>query len=78
MYGWNAARLARLESEGTVDLSLAWRFSEHLGLKFQVGNLTNESLRAYSDNKRNRLANQDNGGYQLFGRRFALEATYTF
>ncbi|MBN6104733.1 TonB-dependent receptor [Xanthomonas sp. CFBP 8703] len=78
VYGWNAARLARLESEGTVDLSLAWRFSEHLGLKFQVGNLTNEPLRAYSDNKRNRLANQDDGGYQLFGRRFALEATYTF
>ncbi|QNH13446.1 TonB-dependent receptor [Xanthomonas sp. SI] len=78
VYGWNAARLARLESEGTVDLSLAWRFSEHLGLKFQVGNLSNEPLRAYSDNKRNRLANQDDGGYQLFGRRFALEATYTF
>ncbi|MDY4338604.1 TonB-dependent receptor [Xanthomonas sp. LF07-6] len=78
VYGWNAARLARLESEGTVDLSLAWRYSEHLGFKFQVGNLTNEPLRAYSDNKRNRLANQDDGGYQLFGRRFALEATYTF
>lgn len=78
VYGWNAARLARLQSEGTVDLSLNWQYSKQLSFRFQAGNLTNEPLRAYTDNKPNRLANQDDGGYQVFGRRYALEASYKF
>ncbi|PPU78168.1 MULTISPECIES: TonB-dependent receptor [Xanthomonas] len=78
VYGWNAARLARLQSEGTVDLSLNWQYSKQLGFRFQASNLTNEPLRAYTDNRPNRLANQDDGGYQLFGRRYQLEATYRF
>lgn len=78
VYGWNAARLARLQSEGTVDLSLAWQHSKQLGFRFQASNLTNEPLRAYTDNTPNRLANQDDGGYQAFGRRYQLEATYKF
>ncbi|WP_372178287.1 TonB-dependent receptor [Xanthomonas axonopodis pv. phyllanthi] len=78
VYGWNAARLARLQSEGTVDLSLNWQYSKQLGFRFQASNLTNEPLRDYTDNKPNRLANQDDGGYQVFGRRYQLEATYKF
>ncbi len=78
VYGWNAARLARLQSEGTVDLSLTWQYSKQLGVRFQASNLTNDPLRAYTDNTPNRLANQDDGGYQVFGRRYQLEATYKF
>ncbi|WP_372360434.1 TonB-dependent receptor [Xanthomonas axonopodis pv. poinsettiicola] len=78
VYGWNAARLARLQSEGTVDLSLNWQYSKQLGFRFQASNLTDEPLRAYTDNRPDRLANQDDGGYQLFGRRYQLEATYRF
>ncbi|AUJ13308.1 TonB-dependent receptor [Xanthomonas oryzae pv. oryzae] len=78
VYGWNAARLARLQSEGTVDLSVTWQYSKQLGFRFQASNLTNEPLRAYTDNTPNRLANQDDGGYQVFGRRYQLEATYKF
>lgn len=78
VYGWNAARLTRLQSEGTVDLSLTWQYSKQLGFRFQASNLTNEPLRAYTDNTPNRLANQDDGGYQVFGRRYQLEATYKF
>ncbi|RBL60475.1 TonB-dependent receptor, partial [Xanthomonas oryzae pv. oryzae] len=78
VYGWNAARLARLQSEGTVDLSLTWQYSKQLGFRFQASNLTNDPLRAYTDNTPNRLANQDDGGYQVFGRRYQLEATYKF
>lgn len=41
VYGWNAARLARLQSEGTVDLSLNWQYSKQLGFRFQAST-TNE------------------------------------
>ncbi|MFT4179533.1 MAG: TonB-dependent receptor [Thermomonas sp.] len=78
IYGWNGSSLNRLESEGSVDLSVGWQVNEHWGLKLQAGNLTNEPMRIYLDNKVNRLANQDDGGYQKFGRRIALEATYKF
>ncbi|WP_434026678.1 TonB-dependent receptor [[Pseudomonas] boreopolis] len=78
VYGWNAARLVRLDSMGTWDASVGWQINDHWGVKLQVSNLTNESMRAYTDNLPYRLANMDDGGYQLFGRRFALEATFKF
>jgi len=79
IYGWNEAALSRLESEGIFDFSAGWQVTDWFGLKFQLGNLTNEKLRAYFDNKPNRLANKDaTGGYQSFGRRYALEATFRF
>jgi len=79
IYGWNESALSRLESEGIFDLSSNWQVNEWLSLKAQLGNLTNEKLRAYFDNKVGRLANKDaTGGYQSFGRRFAVEATVAF
>ncbi|KAF1695739.1 TonB-dependent receptor [Pseudoxanthomonas jiangsuensis] len=78
IYGWNGSHLTRLESEDSIDLSLAWQATERWGFKLQAGNLTDEPMRVYLDNKENRLANQDDGGYQLFGRRVALEATFRF
>jgi TonB-dependent receptor len=79
IYGWNESALSRLESEGIFDLSSYWQVNDVLSLKLQLGNLTNEKLRAYFDNKPNRLANKDaTGGYQAFGRRLALEATVAF
>ncbi|MFM2287340.1 MAG: hypothetical protein RL684_483 [Pseudomonadota bacterium] len=77
IYGWNETALSRLESERILDFSAGWQATESFGLKLQVGNLTNEKLRAYFDNQPNRLANKDaTGGYQAFGRRYALELTY--
>jgi len=79
IYGWNETALSRLDSEGIVDFSCGWQATDDLGLKLQLGNLTNEKLRAYIDNQPNRLANKDGaGGYQSFGRRYALEATVRF
>lgn len=79
IYGWNETALSRLDSEGIVDFSCGWQMTDYLGLKLQLGNLTNEKLRAYIDNQPNRLANKDGaGGYQSFGRRYALEATVRF
>lgn len=78
VYGWNAAQLVRLDSMGTWDASVGWRFDDHWSVKLQASNFTNEAMRAYTDNQPYRLANMNDGGYQLFGRRFALEATFRF
>lgn len=79
IYGWNSQAVSRLESENILDLSASWQMTDILGLKLQVGNLTNEPLRAYFDNKVNRLANKDgSGGYQVYGRRYMLELTARF
>ena len=79
IYGWNASAISRLETESILDASASWQVSDMLGLKLQVNNLTNEPLRAYFDNKINRLANKDaTGGYQVYGRRYMLELVAKF
>ena len=79
IYGWDATNASRLLTEQILDASLGWQATKSLGLRLQVNNLTNEPLRAYYDNKINRLANKDgSGGYQVYGRRYLLEATYKF
>ena len=40
-------------------MSLGWQINNLLGLKFQVGDATNERMRVYTDNKVNRLADRD-------------------
>ncbi|HEY5807445.1 MAG TPA: TonB-dependent receptor, partial [Povalibacter sp.] len=79
IYGWNSQAISRLESEGILDASASWQVNDMFGLKLQVGNLTNEPLRAYFDNKVDRLANKDgSGGYQVYGRRYMLELVAKF
>jgi iron complex outermembrane receptor protein len=75
----SSSALSRLKSEEILDFSTSWQVTDMFGLKLQIGNLTKEKLRAYFDNQPNRLANKDaTGGYQSFGRRYALEATVRF
>ncbi|WDS36183.1 TonB-dependent receptor [Pseudoxanthomonas sp.] len=78
VYGWNAASLVRLDSMGSWDASIGWQFNDHWSVKLQGSNLTNEPMRAYTDNRPYRLANMDDGGYQLYGRRIALDVTFKF
>lgn len=79
IYGWNESAMSRLESEKILDFTSSWQATDFLGFKLQIGNLNNEKLRAYFDNKPNRLANKDaTGGYQSFGRRYSLETTVKF
>jgi TonB-dependent receptor len=74
IYGWNSQAISRLQTENILDASASWQITDRLGMKLQVNNLTNEPLRAYFDNKVNRLANKDgSGGYQIYGRRYLLE-----
>ncbi|HKE96527.1 MAG TPA: TonB-dependent receptor [Povalibacter sp.] len=79
IYGWNSQAISRLGTENILDLSASWQMSDIFGVRFQVGNLTNEPLRAYFDNQINRLANKDgSGGFQVYGRRYMLELTAKF
>lgn len=69
--GWNAGQLFELEPERTLDISASYQWNEHIGLRLQVGNVTNEVSRSSTDNDRNDLAR-----YDVFGRRYLIDISY--
>jgi TonB-dependent receptor len=73
IYGWNGADLQTLESEKTLDFSSSYTFNDHVAVRFQVNNLTNEALRMYRDNDPNRI-----GRYDSYGRRYLVDVTLKF
>jgi outer membrane receptor protein involved in Fe transport len=73
IYGWSGADLQTLESEKTLDFSSSYQINDHIGVRFQVNNLTNEALRMYRDNDPNRI-----GRYDVYGRRYLMDVTVKF
>lgn len=73
IYGWNGADLQTLLSESVVDFSSSYQVSDGVALRFQVNNITDEPLRMYRDNQPDRI-----GRYDVYGRRFLLDATVRF
>jgi TonB-dependent receptor len=73
IYGWSGADLQTLQSEKTLDFSSSYQINDHIGVRFQVNNLTNEALRMYRDNDPNRI-----GRYDVYGRRFLADVTVKF
>ena len=73
IYGWSGADLQTLETEKTLDFSASYTFNDHVAVRFQVNNLTNEELRMYRDNDPNRI-----GRYDVYGRRFLADVTVKF
>lgn len=69
--GWNGGQLFSLDPEKTLDLSASYQWNEHVGLRFQIGNVTNEKSRSSTDNDVNDLAR-----YDTFGRRFLIDLSY--
>lgn len=69
--GWNAGQLFELAPEKTLDLSASYQWNEHVGLRFQIGNVTNEVSRASTENDPNDLAR-----YDVFGRRYLFDISY--
>ena len=69
--GWTASQLFSLAPERTLDVSASYQWNEHIGLRFQIGNVTNEVSRESSDNDPNDLAR-----YDTFGRRYLLDISY--
>jgi TonB-dependent receptor len=73
IYGWTGSDVRTLQPEGIFGLSLAYQFTDRMGLRFQANNLTDERLRIYRDNDPNRL-----GRYDQYGRSYLLDFTYGF
>jgi iron complex outermembrane recepter protein len=73
IYGWSGADLQRLEAESVVDVSTSYRLRSGIELRLQVNNLTDEPLRIYRDNDRNRI-----GRYDEYGRRYLFDVTLKF
>ena len=73
IYGWNGSDLQTLESEKTLDFSSSYNVNDHVTIRFQVNNLTNEALRMYRDNDPNRI-----GRYDSYGRRYLADVTLKF
>jgi TonB-dependent receptor len=73
IYGWSGSDLQTLESEKTLDFSSSYTFNDHVAVRFQVNNLTNEALRMYRDNDPNRI-----GRYDSYGRRYLMDVTVKF
>lgn len=69
--GWTAGQLFSLAPERTLDLSASYQWNENIGLRFQVGNVTNEVSRDSTENDPNDLAR-----YDTFGRRYLFDVSY--
>ena len=68
-----ASQLTRLESEGILDFSTSYSFSQHYMVRLQASNLTNQVSRYYWNNDPNQLAR-----YDAYGRRFQLDFTFKY
>lgn len=73
IYGWTGSDVRTLEPESIFGLSMSYQFTDRFGARFQVNNLTNETLRIYRDNNANRL-----GRFDEYGRYYLLDFSLTF
>jgi TonB-dependent receptor len=71
IYGWNSQELVGLASEKTLDFSTTYQWNEHIGLRFEAHNLTNQIARMYWNNDPNELAR-----YDIYGRSYLFDITY--
>jgi iron complex outermembrane receptor protein len=71
---WVGTTLKKEDAEGILDASMSYQWNEHIGLRLQGRNLTNEPNRFSSDNDIQNLSND--GGYQVFGRSFLFDISY--
>lgn len=73
IYGWNGADLQSLLTERVVDFSSSYQITSGVNVRFQVNNLSDEPLRMYRDSSPDRI-----GRYDVYGRRYLLDVTFTF
>jgi TonB-dependent receptor len=71
---WVGTVLKKEDAEGILDASVSYQWNDHIGLRLQGRNLTNEPNRFTTDNNVENLAND--GGYQVFGRSFLFDISY--
>ncbi len=72
---WVGTTLKQLNAETTFDASLSYQWSDSIAMRFQARNLTNEPGRMTSDNNPQNLSND--GGYQVYGRSFLFDISFS-
>ena len=65
--------LQTLEGAEHLDVTLSYNILENVQVRAELGNLTNEALRAHFDNNPATL-----GRYRQYGRRYSIGLNYTF
>ena len=73
---WVGTTLKMLAEETTLDASVSYTFARQWTVRLQGSNLTNERARFSTDNNPQNLAND--GGYQVYGRSYLLDAGVKF
>jgi iron complex outermembrane recepter protein len=71
---WVGTTLKADDAESILDASMSYQWNDHIGLRLQGRNLTNQVNRYTSDNNFINLSND--GGYQVYGRSFLFDISY--
>lgn len=73
IFGWDATKLTRLESETNLGVSVAYAVTKSIALRVQANNLTNQVARFYYANDPNQIAR-----YEKYGRSYMADVTVKF
>jgi TonB-dependent receptor len=74
---WVGTVLTQNSAESLLDASISYQWNEHIGLRLQARNLTNEIDRFTTDNNIQNLGGGGNTtGYDVFGRSFLFDISY--
>lgn len=73
IFGWDATKLTRLESETNLGASISYAITSTITLRVQANNITNQVARFYYSNDPNQLAR-----YEKYGRSYLADVTVKF
>jgi TonB-dependent receptor len=73
IYGWDASKLTRLESETTLGASIGYSITKNISVRVQANNLTNQVARFYWNNDANQIAR-----YEKYGRSYLADVTVRY
>lgn len=73
IFGWDASKLTRMESETVVSASVSYAVTEAISLRVQANNLTNQAARFYYANDPNQIAR-----YERYGPTYLADVTIKF
>lgn len=79
--GWASGQLDTLDAETTIDFAGSYQWDDHIGLRFQALNLTNQVTRFSggrqgADALRGSNDPNDLAAYSIFGRTFMFDVSY--
>ena len=73
LFTWSSSGLQTVKAETMLDFSAGYKFSDHVSLRFQAGNLLNTPLRLFDNNNENQIARND-----VYGRHYLMDVTFKY